>query len=79
MRLPGRLALGLPGLAGMRHRLERPGLVAAPDRQAHRLAGEVGVLDQLFFGSASGSVTITGPALRLRSADPVGHQVRVRW
>ena len=50
VRLPRRLALGPPGLAGVGDRLVRPGLVGAPDRQPHRLAGAVGVLDQLFFG-----------------------------
>ena len=79
VRLARRLALGPPGLAGVRDRLVGPGLVGAPDRQPHRLAGAVGVLDQLFFGSASGSVTTAGPALRRRRALPVGHQVRVRW
>jgi hypothetical protein len=73
-----RLPLGPPGLAGMGHRLEWPGLVGAPDRQAARLARQVSLLDQLFFDSASGSATVTAPALRLRNAAPVGHQVRVR-
>src|SRR5205085_8729003 len=44
-----------------------------------RRAGGVRVLDQLFFAVASGSVTAATPALRLRTADPVGHHVRVRW
>ena len=63
VRLARRLALGPPGLAGVGDRLERPGLVGAPDRQAHRLAQAVGVLDQLFFDSASGSVTTAGAGL----------------
>ena len=79
VRLPRRVALGPPRLARVGDRLVGPGLVGAPDRQAHRLAGAVGVLDQLFFASASGSVTTAGPALRRRRALPVGHQVRVRW
>ena len=41
-------------------------------------AGEVGRLDQLFFGSESGSATTAGPSLRRLRALPVGHQVRVR-
>ena len=45
--------------------------------EAH-LAEAVGVLDQLFFASASGAVTTAGPALRRRRAEPVGHQVRLR-
>jgi hypothetical protein len=77
--LAGRLALGPPGRAGMGHRLERPGLIRTPDRKAHRLAREVGLLDQLFFDSASGSVTSMVPALRFRNAAPVGHQVRLCW
>ena len=72
-----RLARRPPAPARVGDRLERPGLVGAPDRQAHRLAEPVGVLDQLFLGSASGSVTTAAPALRRRRAVPVGHQVRV--
>ena len=79
VRLARRLALGLPGWAGMGNGLEWPSLVGAPDRQAQRLTGAIGVLDQLFFDSASGSVTIAVPRFRLRSADPVGHQVRLFW
>ena len=77
MRLACRIALGPPGLAGLRHGLERPGLIGAPDCEADRLTGEVCVLDQLFFESASGSVTSAVPALRFRNAAPVGHQVRL--
>ena len=51
------------------HQTGRP--IASPEA--------VGVLDQLFLGSASGSVTTAAPALRRRRAVPVGHQVRVRW
>ena len=79
VRLPRRLGLGPPGLAGIRDRLERPGLVGAPDRQLGRLAGTLGVLDPLFFDSASGSMTSAGPLFRWRIAEPVGHQVRVHW
>ncbi len=53
--LAGGIALRPPGLPGMRHGLERTRLVAAPDRQAQRLAQTVGVLNRGFFGSASGS------------------------
>ena len=79
MRLSGRLSLGLPLLARVGHGLERAGLVAAPDGQAQRRPQRVGVLDQLFLAWASGSVTTAAPALRLRSARPVGHQERLRW
>ena len=77
MRLPRGLAFRSPSRAGMRHRLEWPGLVGAPDRQTELLAETVGVLDQLFLGVASGSVITTAPDLRRRRAVPVGHQVRV--
>ena len=79
MRLSGRLPLRLPALARIGRGLERPGLVAAPDGQPQRGAQRVGALDQLFFAAASGSVTVTAPALRLRVAWPVGHHERVRW
>ena len=49
-------------------------LIAAVDPK-----DSVGVLDQFFFASESGSVTTAGPALRRRRALPVGHQVRLRW
>ena len=73
-----RIAPGASRLAGVGDRLVGPGLVGAPDRQPRRLAGPIGRLDQLFLGSASGSTTTAGPALRRRRALPVGHQVRVR-
>ena len=77
MRLAGRMPVGLPRGARLRDGLERPGLIGTPDRQAHRLADLVGVLDQLFFDVVSGSVTTTVPLLRWRSTVPVGHQERV--
>jgi hypothetical protein len=49
VRLARRLALGPPGGAGMGNGLERPGLIGASDRQAQRLAGAVGILDQINF------------------------------
>src|SRR5262249_61209682 len=79
VRLPPRAGLRLRGRTGVRDRLERAGFVLAPHRQPQRRGGGVRVLDQLFFATASGSVTVTTPALRRRTADPVGHQVRVRW
>src|SRR6185312_15143399 len=39
----------LPGCAGMRHGLKRPGLVLTPDRQPTLGAERVGLLDQLFW------------------------------
>jgi hypothetical protein len=76
VRLARRMSFGLPRRAGMRHGLERAGLVGAPGRDAHRLAESVGVLDQLSFDAVSGSVTTTAPLWRLRSTVPVGHQGR---
>ena len=54
-------------------------VVYGPAERQRILAEAVGVLDQLFFDSASGSVTTTAPALRRRRAVPVGHHVRVSW
>jgi len=76
LRLLRRLPFGLPTGARLRHCLERTSFVFAPDFQAELLAQRVGVLDQLFLGSASASVTGTIPAFRLRRTVPVGHQVR---
>src|SRR4051795_2311405 len=62
----------------MRHRLKRPGLVLAPDREPKLRPERVGLLDQLFFAATSGSLTRTAPAcLRLRITTPVSHQVRL--
>ena len=38
----------------------------------------VGLFNQLFFASVSGSLTVTTPLLRFRRACPVSHQLRVR-
>src|SRR5437764_2297760 len=77
VRLLGRVLARLPGWAGMRHGLKRPGLVRAPDRQPKLGAERVGLLDQLFWARASGSRTRTTPCLRLRITTPVSHQVRL--
>src|SRR3712207_2001666 len=76
---PGRgVALRPPAAARLRHRLERAGLVFAPDRQAEGGAERVGPLDQPLLAAASGSVTATRPSrLRLRTTTPVSHQVRL--
>jgi len=79
MRLLGRLSLRLPLLARVRYGLERARLIAASHGKPQRCGQRVGLLDQLFLGRASGSVTTTAPALRLRTAWPVGHHERVRW
>src|SRR3954465_4323428 len=77
VRLLCRVFARLPGWAGMRHGLKRPGLVLAPDREPKLGAQCVGLLDQLFLAAASGSLTRTTPCLRLRIATPVSHQVRL--
>ena len=43
-----RIARGSPGLARIGGRLARLGLVGVPDRQAHRLAFAIGILNQFF-------------------------------
>src|SRR3954470_5751881 len=77
VRLLGRVVARLPGCAGMRHGLKRPGLVLAPDREPKLRAQRVGPLDQPLFTAASGSLTRTTPCLRWRIATPVSHQVRL--
>src|SRR5215210_7633353 len=78
VRLLGRVFAWLPRHAGMRHGLKGAGLILAPDRQPKLCAECVGLLDQLFFAAASGSLTRTAPTcLRLRITTPVSHQVRL--
>ena len=77
MRLPLGLPLAGPTLPWIGHRLKWPSLVGRPDRQTELFAGLVRLLDQLFLGAVSGSVTSTTPALRLRWTLPVSHQVRL--
>ncbi len=69
---------GFPALTGTRDRLVGARFVLAPDRHSRGLGSCVRLLNQPFFRSASGSTTVTTPAVRLRRAVPVGHQVRVR-
>src|SRR5215207_6291252 len=77
VRLEGGLAARLPRRAGMRHRLERPGLVLTPDREPKLRPQRVGLLNQLFLAIVSGSLTRTTPCLRGRITTPVSHQVRL--
>src|SRR3954465_4695573 len=77
VRVLGRVVARLPGWAGMRHGLKRPGLVRAPDREPKLGAQRVGSLDQPLFTAASGSTTVTVPCLRRRVTTPVWHQVRL--
>ena len=91
MRHSCRYALLVPRLTNLRHRLVRTRFLAphqhltglgrfvfAQHHQTHRFALRVGRFDQVFFASQSGSVTTTDPCLRLRTAVPVSHQVRLR-
>ena len=73
-RQPALAAFG----ARLRDRLVGPGLVLAPHWDPRCLRQPIGPLDQPLFTSVSGATTRTAPALRLRRAVPVGHQVRVR-
>src|SRR5262249_27759170 len=77
-RLPGRMSVRVPVLACQGAGLIRPGFIIRPDRQPQLLTNGIGVLDQLFFASVSGSVTHTAPSLPLRNTRPVSHQVRLR-
>lgn len=77
MRLQRGLALQVPVLAWLGNGLIRPCLVLIPQFQSGSFRLNVGLLDQSFFSGAAGSCTVTTPALRLRKAVPVGHQVRV--
>ena len=73
------LTFRLPTRTGLWDRLEGTCFVLAPDLQTQLPAQHVGVLDQFFLASVSGSVTVTIPALRLRRTVPVRHQVRLSW
>ena len=78
MRQAQRVALGLPGLTGLRNRLLGAGLILAPQRDAHGFGEAIRQVDAPLCSSVFGSTTVTTPDLRLRWAVPVGHQVRVR-
>ena len=77
VRLLGRVFARLPRHAGMRHGLKGTGLVLTPDREPKLRPQRVGLLNQLFWAIASGSLTRTTPCLRWRIATPVSHQVRL--
>lgn len=77
MGLTLRLAFGRPLLPLVWQGLKRAGFILIPDLQAEGFAHSIGILDQSFFPSLSRSLTVTCPALRLRIALPVGHQLRV--
>ena len=79
VRLTHRFARRSPGLTGLRDGLVRTGLILAPHLNTYAFSDVVRQFNQPLFTSVCGSTTLTTPALRLRCAVPVGHQVRVRW
>src|SRR5262245_39639113 len=78
VRLADRLPFGSPSAALIRFGCKRTGFILIPDRLTQPLPIAIGTLNQGFFASASGSTTVTGPALRRRSALPVSHHERAR-
>lgn len=75
--LEGRLTLQVPVFSRLGNGLIGACFVLTPQRQSSPFRSLVGLLDQVFFSPALGSLTVTVPAFRTRSAVPVGHQVRV--
>jgi len=76
MRLLVRFTFRLPGLAVIWCGLKRASFVLGSDTPSQRFAVAIGILNQVFFAVVLGSLTPTSPALRLRVAVPVGHQLR---
>jgi len=72
-----RLAKRVPVLPWLGNGLIGPRFILVPQLHPGGFRLLVRLLDQPFFSGAAGSCTVTVPALRLRSAVPVGHQVRV--
>ncbi len=72
-----RLAYRRPAPPGRGDRLGWPRFIVTPDRQAGGLPSPLRFVDGPLFPAVSGSTTRTTPSFRLRSAVPVGHQVRV--
>jgi len=77
MRQQAGLAHRMPVLARLGNGLIRPRFILIPPFQSGSFHLLVRLLNQSFFSGAAGSWTVTTPALRLRRAEPVGHQVRV--
>jgi len=73
MRVTHRLSGRMPVSAGIGQRPVGPRFVLGPHRQ---LVLGVRCLDQVFFATASGSVTVTVPLFRVRTALPISHQLR---
>lgn len=76
--LANRLPLRHPTFPGIRHRLKGTGFILAPNCQPAAFSFYIRTLDQFFFASPSGSITVTMPLFRLRCAVPVWHQLRLR-
>jgi hypothetical protein len=66
MRITGRLTLGLPTLSRLGDSLIRPRFIFIPYNKSPARRRLVRLLDQLFFASVSGSMTLTTPLLRRR-------------
>lgn len=64
VRLADGLPTGLPTGARIGLGLVRPRFILIPDRQAQLFAQRIGVFNQFFFASVSGSTTVTAPRLR---------------
>src|SRR6266702_3114866 len=79
MRLPWRPTDRRPADSWLGDGLVGARFILTPHREAGGLGQAVGLVDGPLFSSVFGSTTCTTPALRLRCAVPVGHQVRVRW
>lgn len=65
------LPFGLPTLTGIGDGLKRSGFIFCIHGQSQLFTGLVSLFDYVFFPSASGSVTMTFPRLRLRTTAPV--------
>jgi hypothetical protein len=76
VRLPLGLAMFGPTLPRIGTRLIRSCLILGPHRQTPLRTFLIGTFNQFFLASASGSVTITVPLRRLRTARPLSHQLR---
>ena len=59
MRVADRFTDRLPTGTGLRNCWIRPGFIRAPDHQSPLASLPVGLLDQFFLASVSGSVTVT--------------------
>jgi hypothetical protein len=71
MRLLQGMSSQFPTVTRIGLGLVRTGFIFTPDAQAQRFAHDIGLFDELFFASLSGSVTTTAPAFRWRTACPV--------